>query len=179
MLMLDMSLFRSNFHCGIIDKSLAGRPAETGQAAFCLGPSGLRAAQSLCDGCGPWPGWERESRACPAWKKKGNGNPVRWRAAAWLSPMGAMCGWGLICEGEPCSFSMFPSWRMFPCMLRGEPGKSVRGQSIQFPGGFILKESTHEGGRYGVNYELTRQAMENMGKSELSPWISDSFFQLV
>ena len=44
------------------------------------------------------------------------------------------------------------------------------------PGGFILKESTHEGGRYGVNYELTRQAMENMGKSELSPLDFRFFF---
>lgn len=44
------------------------------------------------------------------------------------------------------------------------------------PGGFILKESTHEGGRYGVNYELTRQAMENMGKGELSPLDFRFFF---
>ncbi|MFR1412470.1 MAG: hypothetical protein ACLSUW_09365, partial [Akkermansia sp.] len=44
------------------------------------------------------------------------------------------------------------------------------------PSGFILKESTHEGGRYGVNYELTRQAMENMGKSELSPLDFRFFF---
>lgn len=43
------------------------------------------------------------------------------------------------------------------------------------PGGFILKESTHEGGRYGVNYELTRQAGKH-GKSELSPLDFRFFF---
>lgn len=32
------------------------------------------------------------------------------------------------------------------------------------PEGMIVLESTHEGGREGVNYKLTRQAMENQGK---------------
>ena len=36
-------------------------------------------------------------------------------------------------------------------------------------GMFIIKESTHEGGRAGDNYIMVRQAMANEGKKELSP----------
>lgn len=132
MLMLDMSLFRSNFHCGIIDKSLPDAQQKLAKLHFAWdhldyvppNPSAMDVALARLG---------ERIKSLSGVEKRGNGNPVRWRAAAWLSPMGAMCRWGLICEGEPCSFSMFPSWRMFPCMLRGEPGKSVRGQSIQFP----------------------------------------------
>ncbi|CAJ0600678.1 unnamed protein product [Cylicocyclus nassatus] len=42
--------------------------------------------------------------------------------------------------------------------------------------GVIILESTHEGGRYGVNYELTVQAMENAAKEELSPLDFRFFF---
>lgn len=35
-------------------------------------------------------------------------------------------------------------------------------------GCYIIKESTHEGGRSGVNYEMVRQAMANSAKPELS-----------
>lgn len=36
-------------------------------------------------------------------------------------------------------------------------------------GMYIIKESTHEGGRAGDNYIMVRQAMANEGKKELSP----------
>ena len=37
------------------------------------------------------------------------------------------------------------------------------------PGMYIIKESTHEGGRAGDNYIMVRQAMANESKKELSP----------
>ena len=122
MLMLDMSLFRSNFHCGIIDKSLPDAQQKLAKLHFAWdhldyvppNPSAMDVALARLG---------ERIKSLSGVEKKGKCHTRTW---------GAMCGWGLICEGEPCSFSMFPSWRMFPCMLRGEPGKSVRGQSIQF-----------------------------------------------
>lgn len=74
MLMLDMSLFRSNFHCGIIDKSLPDAQQKLAKLHFAWdhldyvppNPSAMDVALA---------GWERESRACPAWKKRGMATP--------------------------------------------------------------------------------------------------------
>ncbi|UQT45362.1 hypothetical protein M5E88_03690 [Akkermansia muciniphila] len=105
MLMLDMSLFRSNFHCGIIDKSLPDAQQKLAKLHFAWdhldyvppNPSAMDVALARLG---------ERIKSLSGVEKKGNGNPVRWRAAAWLSPMGAMCGWGLICEGNhavsPC-----------------------------------------------------------------------------
>ena len=42
--------------------------------------------------------------------------------------------------------------------------------------GRIILESTHEGGRFGVNYELTSQAMQNASGAALSPLDFRFFF---
>ena len=131
MLMLDMSLFRSNFHCGIIDKSLPDAQQKLAKLHFAWdhldyvppNPSAMDVALARLG---------ERIKSLSGVEKKGEWQP-RTLARSRLAFSNGSDVRGLICEGEPCSFSMFPSWRMFPCMLRGEPGKSVRGQSIQFP----------------------------------------------
>lgn len=74
MLMLDMSLFRSNFHCGIIDKSLPDAQQKLAKLHL-PGTIWITCRPTPLRWMWPWPGWERESRACPAWKKGGMATP--------------------------------------------------------------------------------------------------------
>lgn len=42
--------------------------------------------------------------------------------------------------------------------------------------GVVVMESTHEGGKFGLNYQLTRHAMENAGKLRMTPLDFKFFF---
>lgn len=176
MLMLDMSLFRSNFHCGIIDKSLPDAQQKLAKLRFAWDhldyvppdPSAMDVALArLGERIKSLSGVEKkgEWRPCTSARNRlafANGSDVR---------VGTNLRGGtmqFLHVSELAHVSVHAPWR----------AREIRTGAINTvpPGGFILKESTHEGGRYGVNYELTRQAMENMGKSELSPLDFRFFF---
>ena len=176
MLMLDMSLFRSNFHCGIIDKSLPDAQQKLAKLHFAWdhldyvppNPSAMDVALARLG---------ERIKSLSGVEKKGEWQPRTLARSRLAFSNGSDVRVGTNLRGGTMQFlhvselayvSVHAPWR----------AREIRTGAINTvpPGGFILKESTHEGGRYGVNYELTRQAMENMGKSELSPLDFRFFF---
>lgn len=176
MLMLDRCLFTPNYHAGIIDKSLPDaelkleklrfawenldyvRPgAEASERALaCIGKF-LKERSGLQKSGGWRPAADARSRLCFA-----NGSDIR---------LGTTLRGGtlqLLHVSELAHVSVHAPWR----------AREVRSGAINtVPAeGTIIMESTHEGGRYGVNYEMTVQAMENASKGELSPLDFRFFF---
>lgn len=176
LLMLDMSLFRSNFHCGIIDKSLPDAQQKLAKLHFAWdhldylpdNPSAMDVALAKVG---------ERIKSMSGVEKKGEWRPCTDARTRLAFANGSDIRVGTNLRGGTMQFlhvselahvSVHAPWR----------AREIRTGAINTvpPGGFILKESTHEGGRYGVNYELTRQAMENMGKNDLSPLDFRFFF---
>lgn len=176
MLMLDMILFRANFHCGIIDKSLPDAQQKLAKLLFAWehldylpeNPSPLDVALArLGSHLKMFSGVEKkgEWRPCASARTRlalANGSDVR---------VGTNLRGGtmqFLHVSELAHVSVHSPWR----------ARDIRTGAINTvpPEGFIIKESTHEGGRFGVNYELTRQAMDNAGKEVLSPLDFRFFF---
>ena len=175
MLMLDMVLFRANFHAGIIDKSLPDAQQKLAKMRFAWEhldylpekpTESDMALAALGEKIKHLTGIERKND----WKPKidardqmgfTNGSDVR---------IGTNLRGGtlqFLHVSELAHVSHHAPWR----------AKAIKTGAINTvgPAGVIVKESTHEGGKFGVNYELTKQAMDNMGK-ELSTLDFKFFF---
>ncbi len=176
LLMLDMCLFRSNFHCGIIDKTLPDAQQKL---------SKIRFAWEHLDYLPDHPGPE-DALLCQlgGYVKKMTGIPrqggfklksdARMRIE-WSNGSEVRIGTNLrggtmqfLHVSELAHVSVHAPWR----------AREIRTGAINTvaAGGYIIKESTHEGGRYGVNYELPRESMENSAKEEPSPLDFKFFF---
>ena len=176
MLMLDRCLFTPNFHAGIIDKTLPDAEQKLEKIRFAwehldyLPPHAGEADQALaCLGylIKQQSGCVKKGELHPTADARGrlafaNGSDVR---------LGTTLRGGtlqLLHVSELAHVSVHAPWR----------AREIRSGAINtVPAeGTIILESTHEGGRYGVNYELTSQAMENAAKEELSPLDFRFFF---
>ncbi len=176
MLMLDRCLFIPNFHAGIIDKTLPDAEQKLEKVRFAwehldyLPPGAPEDEQALAylgslikqrTGILKKGGWH------PASDARGrlsfaNGSDIR---------LGTTLRGGtlqLLHVSELAHVSVHSPWR----------AREIRTGAINtVPAeGTIILESTHEGGRYGVNYEMTVQAMENAARQELSPLDFRFFF---
>ena len=176
MLILDRCLFTPNFHAGIIDKTLPDAEQKLEKIRFAwehldyLPPTALPEDRALAmlgsfikqntgiSKRGEWrPASDARGRLCFA-----NGSDVR---------LGTTLRGGtlqLLHVSELAHVSVHAPWR----------AKEIRTGAINTVpvDGTIIMESTHEGGRYGVNYELMQQAMENSSREELSPLDFRFFF---
>lgn len=177
MLMLDRCLFTPHFHAGIIDKTLPDaeqkleklrfawehldylppHATEQDRALACLGA--MLKQQSGMQKRNEWhPVADARTRLAFA-----NGSDVR---------LGTTLRGGtlqLLHVSELAHVSVHAPWR----------AREIRTGAINTvpADGTIILESTHEGGRYGVNYEMTLRAMENSAKAaELSPLDFRFFF---
>lgn len=176
LLMLDRCLFTPNFHAGIIDKTLPDaeqklekvrfawehldylppRPEPHEQALAYLGS--LIKQETGVMKRNEWrPASDARTRLAFA-----NGSDIR---------LGTNLRGGtlqLLHVSELAHVSVHAPWR----------AREIRTGAINTvpAGGTIILESTHEGGRYGVNYEMTVQAMENAARAELSPLDFRFFF---
>ncbi len=176
MLMLDMLLFRNNYHGGIIDKSLPDAQQKLGKLRFAwehldyLPPEATdedRCLARIGASIKELTGIEKRGERRPCVESRSelaftNGSNVR---------VGTNLRGGTIQflhVSELAHVSVHAPWR----------AREIRTGAVNTvpPSGLILKESTHEGGRYGVNYEMTRQAMDNMGREELTPLDFRFFF---
>lgn len=168
MLMLDRCLFTPHFHAGIIDKTLPDAEQKLEKIRFAwehldyepptpqLHDRALAFLGSLIK---QKTGIQKRGEWCPLSDARGrlcfaNGSDVR---------LGTTLRGGtlqLLHVSELAHVSVHAPWR----------AREVRTGAINtVPAeGTIIIESTHEGGRYGVNYELLQQAMENNAKQELS-----------
>ena len=176
MLMLDHCLFTPNFHAGIIDKTLPDaeqklekvrfawehldylppHPTEQERALAFLGS--LLKQRSGALRRNEWhPVADARNRLAFA-----NGSDIR---------LGTTLRGGtlqLLHVSELAHVSVHAPWR----------AREIRTGAVNtVPAeGTIILESTHEGGRFGVNYELTLQAMENCAREQLSPLDFRFFF---
>ncbi len=175
-LMLDSCLFTPNFHAGIIDKTLPDAEQKLEKVRFAwmhldyLPPNASGEDQSLAalgtlikqrSGLLRRNEWHpvSDARTRVAFS---NGSDIR---------LGTTLRGGtlqLLHVSELAHVSVHAPWR----------AREIRTGAINTVpvDGKIILESTHEGGRYGVNYEMTCQAMENRSKRELSPLDFRFFF---
>ncbi len=168
LLMLDNCLFTPNYHAGIIDKSLPDAEQKLGKMRFAweqldyLPPEPSLEQQALAQ-LGSivkyHTGMKRGERLCPSSDTRSrlsftNGSDIR---------IGTNLRGGtlqMLHVSELAHTSVHSPWR----------AREIRTGGINTvpKNGCIILESTHEGGRYGVNYEIMAQAMENRAKGELS-----------
>lgn len=176
LLILDRCLFTPNFHAGIIDKTLTDAEQKLEKIRFAWEhldyepPMAQPQEKALAllgrfikQSCGvqkrgAWhPVSDARSRLSFA-----NGSDVR---------LGTTLRGGtlqLLHVSELAHVSVHAPWR----------AREIRTGAVNtVPAeGTIILESTHEGGRYGVNYEMMQQAMDNMSKEQLSPLDFRFFF---
>ena len=176
LLMLDRCLFTPNFHAGIIDKTLPDAEQKLEKVRF---------AWEHLDYVPPDATAEDKALAClgsymkqqSGVQKKGEWHPVSDARTRLAFANGSDIRLGTTLRGgtlqllhvsELAHVSVHSPWR----------AREIRTGAINTVSaeGTIIIESTHEGGRYGVNYEMTCQAMENMAKEELSPLDFRFFF---
>ncbi len=180
LLMLDSCLFTPNFHAGIIDKTLPDAEQKLEKLRFAW-----EHLDYLPPGAGPVEralaylgGLIKQSSGV---QKRGEWHPVADARTRLAFANGSDIRLGTTLRGgtlqllhvsELAHVSVHAPWR----------AREIRTGAINTVPveGTIILESTHEGGRYGVNYEMTRQAMENAakdtGQGELSPLDFRFFF---
>ncbi len=174
LLMLDYCLFTPNFHAGIIDKSLPDGEQKLEKIRFAwehldyLPTKANDEAQALArlgrfikERCGQ----TRNGRLSPCTDTRSrmsfaNGSDIR---------LGTTLRGGtlqMLHISELAHVSVHSPWR----------AREIRSGAINTVSsdGLIILESTHEGGRYGVNYDIMAQAMENRAK-RADEWSSLDF----
>ncbi len=168
LLMLDRCLFQPNYHAGIIDKTLPDAEQKLGKIRFAwehldyeppCASLEERALAQLGRLIKQGSGQLRSGKHSPLSDTRSrlsfrNGSDIR---------IGTTLRGGtmqMLHISELAHTSVHSPWR----------AKEIRTGGINTvpQTGSIFLESTHEGGRFGVNYELMRQAMENRGKEQLS-----------
>ncbi len=176
LLMLDRCLFTPNYHAGIIDKTLPDAEQKLEK---------LRFAWEHLDYLPPYPdAHERALAYLGSLIKQHTGSCKRnvWHPVADARTrlafangsdirLGTTLRGGtlqLLHVSELAHVSVHAPWR----------AREIRTGAINtVPAeGTIILESTHEGGRYGVNYEMTTGAMQNSAAAELSPLDFRFFF---
>ena len=176
MLMLDSCLFTPNFHAGIIDKSLPDAEQKLDKVRFAwenldYAPPDADAAERAL----AYLGGLIKQRTGVA--RRGELHPVADARTRMAFANGSDIRLGTTLRGgtlqllhvsELAHVSVHAPWR----------AREIRTGAINtVPAeGRIILESTHEGGRYGVNYEMMLQAMENAAKDDLSPLDFRFFF---
>lgn len=168
MLMLDRCLFLTNYHAGIIDKTLPDAEQKLEKVRFAwehldYAPVGADAGERALAYLG---GLIKQRTGV---LKKYEWKPVSDARTRLAFANGSDIRLGTTLRGgtlqmlhvsELAHVSVHAPWR----------AREIRTGAINTvpSGGTIILESTHEGGRYGVNYDMTLQAMENGAREELS-----------
>ncbi|MEG0428053.1 MAG: hypothetical protein RR553_09180 [Akkermansia sp.] len=167
LLMLDMSLFTPNFNSGIIDKTLPDAQQKLGKIMFAYAmldylpdnPTQEDVSLSLLGvEIKKWRDVDSKSQTLVRWS---NGSNVR---------VGTSLRGGtiqLLHISELGHVSIHNPQRAKEIVTG-----SINSVSKE---GVIIKESTHEGGRFGHNYELTSKALDMVGR-ELTPLDWKFFF---
>lgn len=177
LLILDTCLFTPHYHCGIIDKTLPDAQQKLQKIRLAW-----HYLDYLPDNASP----EDEALAVL-------GAEIKLRT-------------GQLKKGKPVPATEARTHLSFTNDSHIHIGTNLRGGTLQFlhiselahialhhparaaeiktgaintvpPQGILIKESTHEGGKHGINYQLTRQAMENSARdAELTPLDFRFFF---
>lgn len=162
LLMLDCCLHNLRFKCGIIDKSEkeAHKKLEKIVLAYrCLDylPENPTDEDRALAQIG------KELKESVPYEDKPKTGEVRWVNGSSVEAKATVRGGTL--QMLHVSEMAYVSARM------PQRAKEIKNGALNtvVAGRYIIKESTHEGGRAGDNYMMVRQAMANEGKRELSP----------
>lgn len=156
MLILDSCLFNSNFKAGIVDKTLKDAQAKLQKIAFAF--ENLDRAEE---------GGEEFAVIGKELKESMKG--VKLGKESIVFPNGSEIHIGTSLRGGTLQLLHVSELGSIACHDPMRATEIITG-SLNAVGKNcqIFMESTHEGGRYGVNYEQVIAAMDNIGK-ELSP----------
>ncbi len=172
MLMLDMCLFREGFHCGIIDKTLPDAQEKMSKISF--------AFNSLQDAPANGEDFiecelERE-RVMMFARQLFSSSRGRITATRADFATGSNIRVGTNLRGGTMQLLHVSE---FGYVAVNDPKKALKilsgGVNTVGRDGVVIMESTHEGGKYGENYRLTKAAMENVGRT-LTPLDFKFFF---
>lgn len=180
LLMLDCCLFNKRWHGGIIDKSEkeAQKKLEKIVLAYrCLDyvPENATAEDRALAQIG------KEIKLSVPYQDKPSKGFLSWENGSSVEAKATVRGGTL--QMLHVSEMAYVSARM------PQRAKEIKNGALNtvVSGMYIIKESTHEGGRSGDNYAMVRQAMANESKKELSPmdyrfhffnWVEDAGYRL-
>lgn len=167
MLMLDYCLFRPRFKAGIIDKALPDAQEKLRK---------IRLAYEMLDYV-PEDGATEEDEALAA-----IGAAIKRRCRARFKEESAVFGNGsrirvaLSMRGGTLQMLHVSELAHVANTRPKDASEIVTGAINTVASGcIVIRETTHEGGRYGLNYELTKRSIENIG-NELTPLDFKFFF---
>lgn len=180
MLLLDVCLFTDNFNAGIIDKTLEdakGKMRKIKQAfQWMVYPPVNVVEDHVTDAS------DRENIRKYAMTIAGHGNNADFKQAAIVSDTmikfanGSFLRIGTNLIGSTMQLLHVSE---FGYIAKNFPKRATDIISGAFEtvssDGVIVMESTHQGGKYGENYRMTKEAMENVGKN-LTPEDFQFFF---
>ena len=157
-LMLDMCLFGKNVHCGIIDKTLVDGTGKIGKIAFAYQNLGYLPDDAL-----------PEDRSLAELGAKIQAEVPASISKTQVELKGSVIQAGTSLRGGTYQFLHISELGYVAAHAPLRAREIVTG-AINAVGkdGVIIRESTHEGGKYGLNYEMTKRSMEMVGK-ELTP----------
>lgn len=180
LLMLDCCLFNKRWHGGIIDKSEkeAHKKLEKIVLAYrCLDyvPENATLQDKALAQIG------KEVKDSVPYRDKPSKGFVSWENGSSVEAKATVRGGTL--QMLHVSEMAYVSARM------PQRAKEIKNGALNtvVSGMYIIKESTHEGGREGENYAMVKQAMANAAKKELSPldyrfhffnWLEDDGYRL-
>lgn len=168
LLILDCCLFNRLWHAGIVDKTLDGAKKKLGKILFAYDNLGYVP-----------PGASEEDKALAAIGrelKEAVKLAERTKTeAVWENGSDVRVGASM--RGDTLQLLHVSELAYVAAHNPVRAGEIKSGALQAVPsGGCIIKESTHEGGRSGVNYEMVQRAMANAAKAELSPLDYKFFF---
>lgn len=177
LLILDTCLFTPHYHCGIIDKSLPDAQQKLQK---------IRLAWHYLDYIPPHAQEQdtalaligEEIKRRTGISKKGNIVPSTEAKTHISFSNDSHVHIGTNLRGGTLQF-LHISELAHTALHHPARAKEIKTGAINTvpPKGIIIKESTHEGGKNGINYQLTRQAMENTARKDtLSPLDFKFFF---
>ncbi len=169
MIVLDCSLFNKNWHSGIVDKTIDDAKQKLKK---------IRLAYDMLDYLPPEP--TDEDRALAAIGAELKARPelklVKNKETKLVWANGSEVGVGITMRGGTLQMlhvsEMAHVSANFP--KRAREIKTGALEAVK-AGNYIIKESTHEGGRCGHNFEMVARAMANVGR-KLSPMDYKFFF---
>lgn len=171
LMILDGCLFRENWHAGVVDKTLEDAKEKLRKMTFALD---CMAEPPMGDD--RFGGEDRKAinRFSARWVKLAK--PQAKATDIFFVGSKSSVKVGTSLRGATLQFLHISE---FGCVAANQPKKALKilGGAVNTVDsrGVIIMESTHEGGKYGENYRLTKAAMEMVGR-KLSPMDFKFFF---
>lgn len=163
MLILDNCLFNRNYHAGIVDKTLVDAQEKLNKIKFAVQ-------------CMKHPPEEEDSPIARFGRLVVSAMNPQFSSTQASFANGSDVRVGTSLRGRTLQFLHVSEFGHVAANYPQKALELISGSlNAVATGGTIIMESTHEGGKFGENYRMTRQAMDKVGKA-LSPLDYKFFF---